>query len=78
MEQLFEDFDSKVISKNETRNALTAKVSFKFSLYTGETSNESFFDRICRTVAEFENYKNFELEDTAKDIKIEVICENFW
>lgn len=62
--------------KEENTNGLR-KIYLKFDvgLYTGNMSNESHFLSICKAVANFIDYKNFELIDKNKNIDIEVDCE---
>lgn len=75
LEELFLYYDCKLINFDNSNDLKVAKVDFKYDLYTGETSNERFFVNICKDVALFVNYKNFELLDDNKNIKIECVCE---
>ncbi len=75
IEDVFKEYKCNLISKQDTKDLFSAKVEFSCNLYTDEKSNENFFLSLCKSVVEFENYKNIELIDTAKDIKIEVKCE---
>ena len=50
------------------------KVSFSVNLYDGETSNERYFTNICKVVASYKKYEDFELIDNSKKIDIEVKC----
>lgn len=64
------------ISEDRTTELLTIYVKFDRDLYTGETSNESFFDNLIKVIADFENHCNFELIDETRGIDILVTCEN--
>lgn len=75
LESLLLSHNCKVISKEETTSLLKVEVSFAVPLYEKDKSNEQYFNNICKLVAEFINYKNFELIDNEKNIKIEVKCE---
>lgn len=75
LEEVFEAYESKVISKNETDELLSATVDFKYNLYTGDSSNEHFFVRLCNAVSIFANFKNIELIDKEKDINIQISCD---
>lgn len=75
LEEIFNHFNCRLISKEETEDILKVYVRFDVDLYTGEHSNENHFMNLCKAIAEFINFKNFELVDTAKNIDIEVICE---
>ena len=75
LEDLMKSFRCNVISKEETNEFVKVKLTFDVGLYTENVSNETHFLNICKAVAEFIDYKNFELIDTQKDIDIEVKCE---
>lgn len=64
------------ISEFRTSELLTIYVRFDRDLYTGDTSNERFFENLINVIAEYENYRNFELVDEDRDIDIVVTCEN--
>ena len=50
---------------------------FKYELYSGEESNEEFYNNIINSIAKFLNYNSFRLIDTNKedDIEIQVVCD---
>ncbi len=75
LEEIFAHYKCKLISHEEINNVVVMKVSFDVNLYTGEHSNENHFVNLSRVIAEFLDFKNFEMIDTSKDIDIEVICE---
>ena len=74
LEEILKNYQCKLVSKDETNGILTAYVSFNVNLYTGNTSNERHFTNLCRIIAEFQKFKNFNLIDNEKDINIEVKC----
>lgn len=76
LEELLKSYECKLISKTETYELLTAEIDFKYNLYSGDVSNENFFLNLCKAIVEFEDYRNLKLNDKAKDIDIEVTCEN--
>lgn len=65
----------KLINQSAANGGIIATVNFPVDLYSGDVSNENYFLSICKLVAEFINYKNFELKDNNKNIDIEVFCE---
>lgn len=75
LEELLASYNCNVLSKQETEDLFTIKLSFGENLYSGETSNERYFTNICKAVAEYIDYKNFRLIDEDKNIDIEVKCE---
>lgn len=76
LEEILARFNCKLISKEETNELLKVYLSFNVGLYTNNQSNESYFLNMCKIIAEFEKFKNFQLIDTEKDINIEITCEN--
>jgi hypothetical protein len=76
LEDLLSSYGCILISKNETSNKLTVYLNFDVNLYTGSTSNENHFLNMCRVIAEFIDFKNFELIDNTRNIDIEVTCED--
>ena len=77
LEELFNNYGSKLISNSETNNLLSVKADLKYDLYTGEESNENFFSRLCNSIANFAEFKNIELIDEEKNIKIEITCDGY-
>ncbi|MCI8308685.1 MAG: hypothetical protein HFJ45_00365 [Clostridia bacterium] len=75
-EEIMQNYNCKVISKDESSGNLVAYVSFGLDLYTGDKSNERHFVQMCRVIAEFQKFKDFELIDTNKNINIAVKCED--
>lgn len=76
LEAIFKKYDCKYISKEETSDAVKINLRFKYNLYTGTTSNESYFLNMSKVLAEFLKFKDFELVDKEKDIDIKVVCKN--
>ncbi len=62
-------------SKDENYD-IDITLKFKYELYDGEKSNETFFNNIIEDVARVLNYINFRMIDTEKEIQIEVKCED--
>ncbi len=62
---------------SELRDSEGIKIYLKFDrdLYTDNVSNERFFDNLIKVIADFENYKTFELIDEEREIDILVTCE---
>ncbi|MBR3132992.1 MAG: hypothetical protein IKG42_02795 [Clostridia bacterium] len=50
-------------------------VSFKYELFEGSESKENYFKMIIENIVKFDNFKDFRLIDTGKDITIEVKCD---
>lgn len=75
LEELLKSYGSKLISNSETENLLYVNADLKYNLYTGEKSNENYFVRLCNSIAIFANFKNIELIDESKNIKIEINCD---
>lgn len=76
LEEILKNYECKLVSKDETNGVLTAYLTFKVDLYTGNTSNERYFNDLCRVLAEYQKFKDFELIDNTKNIKISVKCED--
>ena len=76
LEELLSAYGCVYISEVSTSDLLKITVKFDRDLYTDETSNENYFLAIINVVAEYENYKNFELIDESRNIDIVVTCEN--
>lgn len=76
LQELLSSYGCVYISEVNTTDLLTIHVRFDRDLYTDEMSNESYFNSIINVVAEYENYKNFELIDEVRKIEISVMCEN--
>lgn len=76
LKDLLNTYNCKLLSEDENNGVIEIKVSFSENLYDGETSNERYFNNICKVVAEYEKYENFDLIDNSKNIKIEVKCED--
>lgn len=74
LEEIFENYESSIISKSETKDLLSIKANLKHKLYENNQSNEYFFTRLCNAISIFKKFKNFEIIDASKDIKIEVTC----
>lgn len=51
-------------------------LEFNKDLYEGEDSNQQFFENISIYIAKVLNYSNFIMIDKAKNITVEVICDN--
>ena len=75
LEELLGSYQCRVIQKEESDSFIKVTLSFDVDLYTGNRSNETHFLNICKAVAQFIDYKNFELLDKDKGIDIEVQCE---
>lgn len=75
LEELISNYKCKVIKKEETEAFVKVTLSFDVDLYTGKNSNETHFLNICKAIAEFIDYKDFELLDKEKNIDIEVKCQ---
>lgn len=76
LQELLSSYGCVYISEVNTTDLITIHVRFDRDLYTDERSNESYFNSIINVVAEYENYKNFELIDEVREIEISVMCEN--
>ena len=75
IEDLIESYNCKFISSENVDNVEKIYLTSDVDLYTGNNSNEEHFLNICKGVAEFLKYKDFELIDKEKNIDIEVKCE---
>lgn len=75
LESLLENYNCNLISLSETSDKLIAMVKFSVGLYTNNNSNENYFLNLCKAVAEYIDYKNFELKDSTNNIDIEILCE---
>ena len=75
LEELLKNYGSQLISNSETENLLYIKANLKYKLYTEEKSNENYFVRLCNSIAIFSNFRNIELVDEEKNIKIEITCD---
>ena len=76
LEDLLKAYGCVYISDVKATDFLKITVKFDRDLYTDQTSNEKYFMAIIQVVAEYENYKNFDLVDNSRDIDIVVTCEN--
>lgn len=76
IEELIASYNCKFIRKEETSDLLKLYLQFEVDLYSGNNSNENYFLNMSKVIAEFIDYKNFELIDNNKNIDIEVKCEN--
>lgn len=50
-------------------------VKFNVDLYTGDTSNESYYKSMTRTMAYVLNFNNFRIVDEEKKILVAVVCD---
>ncbi len=75
LEELLSNYNCSFVKKVDS-NIIKIYVMFDRSLYTDSKSNEDYFFKIARVVADFENYVDFELIDNARNIDILVLCEN--
>lgn len=75
IEDLIKSYSCKFISSENIDNVEKIYLTFDVGLYSGNNSNETHFLNICKGVAEFLKYKNFELIDKSKNIDIEIKCE---
>ena len=76
LEEIFQKYGCRLISKEETEDGiLKMMVSFDVGLYTGTKSNESHFTNLSRMIAEFLEYRNFEMVDETRKIDIVINCE---
>ena len=75
LEALLNNYNCELKSQKKSGGTLILDVSFSVNLYDGEESNERYFDNICKAVAAYIKYENFELIDNSKKIDIEVKCE---
>ena len=76
LEELLSAYGCVYISEISTSDLLKITVKFDRDLYTDETSNENYFMAIINVVADYENYRTFELVDESRNIDIIVTCEN--
>lgn len=76
LEELLSAYGCTYISEVSTNELLKITVKFDRDLYTNQTSNEDYFMAIIQVVAQYENYKSFELLDESRNIDIVVTCEN--
>ena len=76
LEELLSAYGCVYISEISTSDLIKITVKFDRDLYTNETSNENYFMAIVNVVAEYEDYKSFELVDESRNIDIVVTCEN--
>ena len=74
LDELLESYGCKLLDRNESNGLVTINLTFKHDLYTGNTSNKNYFSRLCNAVAIFEDYRNITMNDSSKDIKIEITC----
>ncbi len=61
------------LTQNNIKNIY---VNFDRDLYTGETSNENYFIKLLQLIAEYENFNDFKIIDSNRNIEIEVLCED--
>lgn len=76
LKQLLNNYKCSYISERTNNGILIINVKFDRDLYTDKKSNEKYFTDLLKLIAEFENYKNFELIDETRDIDIKVTCQN--
>ena len=75
LEELLNAHKCVYISATETSDLLTVYLIFDRELYTDDESNENYFTSIIYAVAEYIDYKTFELIDEDTDIDIYVTCD---
>lgn len=76
LKQLLNNYGCSYISEKTVDGILIINVKFDRDLYTDKKSNEKYFTDLLKIIAEFENYKNFELIDETRNIDIKVNCQN--
>lgn len=74
-DDIWKKYNIKYLNRKDTTDKLTLWVNFDIDLYTGETSNQTYFMNLAKSLASFIDYKNFELIDEKRNIDIEVFCE---
>ena len=74
LESLLLSHNCKFISQENYNKINKIMVSFPFNLYTDDISNEHYFYSLCKIIAEYLDFANFELIDSSKKINIKVMC----
>ena len=75
LEELLSKYNAEFVRIEETRDFTKIYLKFKYDLFTDETSNESYFNNIAKSLAYFLNYRNFEMIDETKNIDIKIYCK---
>lgn len=60
----------------ENEYPIQIELTFKYDLYTDDTSNEKFYMKIINEIAKFVKYKNIKMVDEDKNITIEIECRD--
>ncbi len=72
---LLYQYDCTYIREEQVDGILKIYVSFDRNLYSGTESNEARFMKIIKVVADYKNFIDFELKDTARDITISITAD---
>lgn len=79
VQEVLSYYKCKYISENESSLEefyTDIRLVFRYTLYSGEDSNEEFYNNVINDLAEVLRYTSFRLIDGQNDIEIKVICEN--
>lgn len=75
LQELLENKGCTYISERYIDDIKTIYLKFKCNLYDGDISNEVFFEKMIKLVAEYINYEDFRFIDEEKNIDILVYCK---
>ena len=75
IEELLEKYNATFIRREDSKDLIKVYLSFNYDLFTGTISNEFYFNNIAKVLAQFLDYKTFEMIDEERNITIRIYCE---